>query len=256
MDYRIFIVCMCSFLCVPIHMGVGHTDRESAQHFWLRKPHKCFLCSWRDSNSGHWCHRILSPMLYQLSNPCYPAAWQEDRLEGGGPTHNCYPAVWEEDQLESLGACSYSHLLSHGMRGQFFEKIRECVINNTIQQCAELSITLFSSVQNRSLAQGMRCVITYTCYPVAWEEDQTQSWGMYSISPYRLESQPAGWSCDPACEVWSSSCCDCLNCDHPLGHLQWWSSQHLDGQWTLLPWGMHSEDRGKHKCSIYSGGIL
>ena len=36
-----------SCACVP---GVGHTDSESAQHFWLGKFHKYFLCSWRDSN--------------------------------------------------------------------------------------------------------------------------------------------------------------------------------------------------------------
>ena len=46
MDYRIIIVHTWSFLCVRIHMGVRHTDSESAQHFWL------FLCSWWDSNLG------------------------------------------------------------------------------------------------------------------------------------------------------------------------------------------------------------
>ena len=39
-----------SFLCVRIHTGVGHTDSESAQHFWLGKTDNFFLCSWRDSN--------------------------------------------------------------------------------------------------------------------------------------------------------------------------------------------------------------
>ena len=46
MDYRIFNVCMWSFLCVRIHTGVGHSDNESAQHFWH------FLCSWRGWNLG------------------------------------------------------------------------------------------------------------------------------------------------------------------------------------------------------------
>ena len=43
MDYRTFNVRTWSFLCVCIHMGGGHTDRESG-HFWLRKTLKMFLC--------------------------------------------------------------------------------------------------------------------------------------------------------------------------------------------------------------------
>ena len=39
-----------SLLCVCITTGVGHTDSESAQHFWLGKTKKKFLCSWRDLN--------------------------------------------------------------------------------------------------------------------------------------------------------------------------------------------------------------
>ena len=35
--YRILNVRVWSFLCVRIHIGFGHTDRESAQHFWLGK---------------------------------------------------------------------------------------------------------------------------------------------------------------------------------------------------------------------------
>ena len=43
-----------SFSYVRIHMGVEHTDGESAQHLWLGKLLKFFLGSWRDSkNSGH-----------------------------------------------------------------------------------------------------------------------------------------------------------------------------------------------------------
>ena len=52
MDYRIFTVRTWSFLRMHIHTGVGHTDSESAQHFWLGKTHKFFLCSWLDSNLG------------------------------------------------------------------------------------------------------------------------------------------------------------------------------------------------------------
>ena len=47
MDYRILNVCAWSFVCVRIHTGFGHTDSKSAQHFWLTKTHKFFLCSWR-----------------------------------------------------------------------------------------------------------------------------------------------------------------------------------------------------------------
>ena len=41
-----------SVLCICIHMGVRHTDSESAQKFWIRKTHKFFLCSRWDSNLG------------------------------------------------------------------------------------------------------------------------------------------------------------------------------------------------------------
>ena len=49
MDYRIFYMPMWSFLCMSIHMGVGHTNNESAQHYWLRgvgvgKRKTQFLC--------------------------------------------------------------------------------------------------------------------------------------------------------------------------------------------------------------------
>ena len=64
-DYRIFSVHMWLFLCVRIHTGVGHTNSESAQHFWLGKARNFFLCSWRDSN--------LSPMdLKSNSLPIEP----------------------------------------------------------------------------------------------------------------------------------------------------------------------------------------
>ena len=47
-----------SFFCVRIHTGVGHTDSESA-NFWLVEKLNLFLCCWRSSNSGHWCHSIF-----------------------------------------------------------------------------------------------------------------------------------------------------------------------------------------------------
>ena len=66
MDYRVFIMRTWSFLCVRAHTGVGHTDSKSAQHFWLGKTHKFFLCSWQDSN----LHPLdPSLILYQLSHP-------------------------------------------------------------------------------------------------------------------------------------------------------------------------------------------
>ena len=52
MDYRIINVRTWWFLCVCIHTGVGHTDSESALHFWLGKIHILFYCSWRGSNLG------------------------------------------------------------------------------------------------------------------------------------------------------------------------------------------------------------
>ena len=45
MDYRIFNVHTWSFLCVRIHTGVGQTESESAQHFWLGKSHTHFSCA-------------------------------------------------------------------------------------------------------------------------------------------------------------------------------------------------------------------
>ena len=40
MDYRIFIVRKWSLLRMRVQMGVGHTDSESEQHFWLGKNSK------------------------------------------------------------------------------------------------------------------------------------------------------------------------------------------------------------------------
>ena len=63
MDYRIFNVCTWSFMLEDTH-GVGHTDSESVQHFWLWKTQYCALGGIR--TFVFW---ILSPMLYQLSHP-------------------------------------------------------------------------------------------------------------------------------------------------------------------------------------------
>ena len=53
--------------CVYVHTGVGHTDRESAQHLWPRKTLTNLSCapdSDRVRTSGLW---IWSLMLYQLT---------------------------------------------------------------------------------------------------------------------------------------------------------------------------------------------
>ena len=65
MDYRIFN--MCTFVCVRIHTGVGHTD-ESAQHFDLEKLTNFSCASDGIQTSGHGIHWISKPTLYQLSH--------------------------------------------------------------------------------------------------------------------------------------------------------------------------------------------
>ena len=67
MDYRIFNVRTCLFLCVRahVHTGVGHTDCETAQRFWLTI---LCVCSWR--------MRGANPTLYQLSHPVSPILLQ------------------------------------------------------------------------------------------------------------------------------------------------------------------------------------
>ena len=42
LDYRIFIMRTWSFFCMRVHMGVRHTDSESAQHFSLGKNSQIF----------------------------------------------------------------------------------------------------------------------------------------------------------------------------------------------------------------------
>ena len=84
MDYRIFNVCMRSFLCVHIHTGVGDTD-ESAQHFWLGKTLTNFSCAHdtdRVRTSGLW---ISSPMLSLLSHPVTPLLYWYRYVQVTGP---------------------------------------------------------------------------------------------------------------------------------------------------------------------------
>ena len=56
-----------SFLCMRIHTGVGYTDNESAQHFWLWKTLINFSSAPNGvQTSGLW---ISSPTLYLLCHP-------------------------------------------------------------------------------------------------------------------------------------------------------------------------------------------
>ena len=78
MDCWIFNVRTWSILCVRMHTGVGSTDSESAQHFWLGKIHSCFLRPWRhppwqrQTRVTDVINIIFNPTLYQLSHPVIP----------------------------------------------------------------------------------------------------------------------------------------------------------------------------------------
>ena len=77
MDCRIFSVRTWSFLCVHIYtQGVGHTDNESTQQFWLEKTSTIFCCAPEGvRTSGLW---ISNPTLSQLSHPVTPLVWNEN----------------------------------------------------------------------------------------------------------------------------------------------------------------------------------
>ena len=80
-----------------IDTGVGHTDSESAQHFWLGKTHKVFLCSWWGSNLGHRWPRILSLMLYQLNHRTTLSISLVWGMQQHPPPQNhakCWRGVW------------------------------------------------------------------------------------------------------------------------------------------------------------------
>ena len=77
MDYRIFNVLTWSFYMIILkhdytHRGWAHQQWVSTTCLTRNNSHKFVLCSWRSSNSGRWCHKTLSPMLYQLSHPLTP----------------------------------------------------------------------------------------------------------------------------------------------------------------------------------------
>ena len=61
------LTCVCDYLlCVRIHTGVGHTDSESAQHFWLEKTLTIFfVCSWPQTGFEH---RVLGSGIGRSTN--------------------------------------------------------------------------------------------------------------------------------------------------------------------------------------------
>ena len=92
MDYRSFNVHMWSFWCVRIHMGVGHTDSKSAQHFWLEKIITHFSCaSDAVQTSGLW---ISSLTLYPLSHPVTPADPTSPYVMGYWVHHTGFPQTF------------------------------------------------------------------------------------------------------------------------------------------------------------------
>ena len=85
------------FLYPRIHTGVGHTDNESAQHFWLGKTlTKCSCAPDRVLNLRSLDLRvkksysllllfiISSPTLYQLSHPITPTVLLYSTLQAVG----------------------------------------------------------------------------------------------------------------------------------------------------------------------------
>ena len=71
MDFRIFNER--TFLCVRLHTGVGHTYKESAQHFNSEKL-TIFSCAPGGiQTSGHGIRWISRPTLYQLSHHVHVA---------------------------------------------------------------------------------------------------------------------------------------------------------------------------------------
>ena len=87
MDYRIFNMHTWSFLCAHIHPGGGHIDCESAQHFWLRRTHKLFLCSWRDSN-------------------LHPSDLESDALPIEPPRHSIRTTTYLEINIVQVWTCT------------------------------------------------------------------------------------------------------------------------------------------------------
>ena len=63
MDYRIFNVRTWSFVCVRAYTrGVGHTDSESAQHFWLGK-NLLRSINWATMSPLWYCHAFRSALF-------------------------------------------------------------------------------------------------------------------------------------------------------------------------------------------------
>ena len=97
MGYMIFNMRMWSFLCMRMHMGVGHSNSKSAQHFWLWKTLTNLYCAPDGVRiSGVW---ILFLMLYQLSQHILPA-----RCDWNWHQHHWH--CQSHPQLQGLGSCT------------------------------------------------------------------------------------------------------------------------------------------------------
>ena len=114
MDHRTFNVCTWSFLCVRIHSGVGHTDNEPAQDFWLWKTLTSQIFLVLLTGFWTWSFWISSPMLYQLSYPITPTVTM-------GQTYNniiynkiittCCSFHSESKQYTKITTCMHFRLL-------------------------------------------------------------------------------------------------------------------------------------------------
>ena len=65
MDYMIYNVR--TFWCVRVHMGVGHTDNESAHHFWFGKKKRLLT----NHSTMHHAHTMTQSDIMFTSNARY-----------------------------------------------------------------------------------------------------------------------------------------------------------------------------------------
>ena len=78
-----------------IQTRVGHTDRKSAKHFWLRKPHKFFLCSWQGSNLGSWNPLDPEADALPIEPPRHPLLQDHHSPLVTRPSHNIQKISWQ-----------------------------------------------------------------------------------------------------------------------------------------------------------------
>ena len=101
---RVFNVCMWSLSCVRIHTGVGYTDSESAQCFWLGKTHKFSLCSSRGSSA------VKFHTAYTLRRKHVKCCHALVLRHGLVLTFKCdvwCPSLWAQGKKGSIKYCSY-----------------------------------------------------------------------------------------------------------------------------------------------------